>query len=91
MRRLIRTASTYVKDLDPKCACRNYADFFLELHRFGSCSAEPTVGQFMCAKCFKGTLRTIHDILTNGSGRCPTCGAMVVTPADMIVRIVPIG
>ena len=90
MRKLIRSASTYVKDVELKCACRNHADFFMEMHKFADCEDEPTIGQFLCSKCFKKWLLKLHGILKQGSGQCPTCETVVVTPSDMIVRIEPV-
>lgn len=91
MRRLIRAASTYVKDLEPKCGCRNHAEFFMQLHRFAGCDEEETMSQLLCKSCFKGYLRKLDDILAKGPGECPTCGQVITTPSDLIVRITPIG
>ena len=91
MKKLIRTASTYVKDLDPKCGCGNCAEFFLQLHRFGGCDEELTVSQLLCKVCFKRYLRQLDTILAKGSGQCQTCDLVVSTSSDLIVRITPLG
>lgn len=89
MKRLIRTASTYVRDLDPKCRCGNYAVVFFEVHRWDNCLDEPTMASFMCAACRDRALKRLQRLCDRGGDVC-LCGLRLVTPSDMIVRLEPL-
>lgn len=91
MKRPIRTASTFVLDLDPKCKCGNFAEFFMEVHFVNACEHEPTIAQFFCRHCFKRSLACINGICELGGDVCETCGLEITHPSDIIVRIAPLG
>lgn len=84
---LIRTASTYVVDLDPKCKCGNYATAFIEVHRVNDCVEEPTLASFKCGTCLELGLLSIDRIYELGGVTCETCGQVIATPSDLIVRV----
>lgn len=90
MRRPIRTASTYVLDLDPRCKCGNFAEFFMEVHSVGRCASEKTTASFMCKVCFKAALTFIDRVCALGGTMCEPCGLEITQPSDMLVRAVPV-
>lgn len=83
---LIRTASTYVVDLDPKCKCGNYATHFIEVHRVNDCADEQTLSSFQCAECMKLAELSMQRISELGGETCETCGLVIVTPEQFVVR-----
>lgn len=87
MKRLIRTASTYVLDHNPLCHCKNHATTFMVLHRAGDCLQEQTVSYFRCDKCLAGDLAKVDQICADGGAICSTCGLEVVTLSDLVVRL----
>lgn len=86
---MIRTASTYVLDLEPKCRCGNHAVVFIETHNWGNCYEEPTTGSFKCKVCRDDYLSRLAWVCSYDPCVC-ICGRQLVTPSDMIVRIVPL-
>ncbi len=88
--KLIRTASTYVKDIEPKCKCGNYAVCLFEAHRWDDCfEGDDIMASFMCAGCRGEALQRLDRICEAGGDIC-VCGLRLVTPSDIIVRITPL-
>lgn len=87
MRRRIAAASTSVLDPGVMCACGNHALWFMELHSMDRCHLESTVGQFFCNPCYEQNLERAQEIADDGEEICLSCGLLIVSLSDIIVRI----
>lgn len=88
MLKQIAAEGTYVTDHHPRCSCGNQAVAFIEVHWYKQCDQEPTLGNFKCALCLKKALRGADSICKHGGATCPSCGLVIATPSDLIVRVV---
>lgn len=90
MVRRIEASQTRVLDFAIKCECGSVATTYLEIHSFGLCDKEPTTGQFFCDGCFKMNITRAQNIADDVDIDCTTCGMVISTLSDIVVRIQPI-
>jgi len=81
----------FVIEPDVLCVCGNKAVVMLELHAVGFCTDdEPTVAAFKCGPCRDRDVQRAQEMIDEDVW-CVSCGLIIVTLSDMIVRQCPIG
>ena len=90
MKRLA-SGPTFVTDFDPMCKCGNHATHILTVHAVDYCTEDrPEWVKFICKPCIGNEVVRAATIVADGEEWCSSCGLILVTLSDIIVRLSPI-